>query len=271
MKKSIFLVLIIFGTSVSGRTVTDVPDPTELLTRNTEYKLQTQDSRPKTTDNRQQTTENKGQKTDDRIVNAESLIVNRKEPKSPAALLWEQRISSIPQDGYSDWKTVLEKSVNQLRSVEISRPAKEGFSPEPIIIKTFKTFEKTEPNKAALTLPDANAGDSTAELVRKLCEKPSAVEDSFNTAELLYIKGYLKEASIFYRETLNRQKAVSKQKAWVLYQVGNCLRNSDPNSSLASYRQLVSEFPDSPWTAAAKAQERILDWMQKEKVKELLK
>jgi len=193
--------------------------------------------------------------------------------KGPARQLLRERISSDGLRDDSASKAELAKSVNQLRSIEIARPQSPDSKLEPIILKTSGQTQKSEPNikLTTVSLPDANADDAASRIIRLLIEKSSAIEDSFSTAEILYIKGYFKEAAIFYRQSLNQPNLPSQEKAWILYQIGNCLRNSDTASALASYRQLITEFPQSPWTEAAKAQERVLDWLQKEKVKELVK
>ncbi len=197
---------------------------------------------------------------------------------SLAKQLWQDRITSISEQSVSSSKDQLEKLLTQLRTVEISRPKAGENSAEPVTLTTAKT-EKTaaavsgdgKTGGAASKISDTKTADLMLMLLGQVCKNPSTVEDSLDMAELLYVKGYLGEAAVFYKETLNRQKFTPGQKPWVLYQVGNCLRRSDPAAAMAAYRQLITDFPDSPWTAPAKAQEKALDWLQKEKPRELLK
>ena len=198
--------------------------------------------------------------------------------------LWQDRISILPEQENSPDKDRLEKLLMQLRSVEFSRPKTNEYSGEPVTLTTGQSIagepnqEKTQTRQsaaAAKNTSDANAADATLQLVRQVCQNPSVVEDSLELAELLYIKGYLKEAAVFYQETLNRQKLDKKispgQKPWILYQMGNCLRQTDPVSASKVYKQLIAEFPDSQWAAPARVQDKIIDWLQKEKPLDLLK
>ena len=52
-------------------------------------------------------------------------------------------------------------------------------------------------------------------------------------------------------------------RAWILFQLGNCLRETDSAKAQEAYMKLVSEYPDSPWTELAKAHGRLLTWYQK--------
>jgi tetratricopeptide (TPR) repeat protein len=195
--------------------------------------------------------------------------------------LWQENISLLPEQDNQPDRDQLEKLLLQLRSAEFHRVNTNEFTGEPVTITVGKSAGTPDPNQAAKNrqsakaASDANTADAMPALLRQACKNPSAVQDSLELAELLYIKGYLKEAAVFYQETLDRQKPDKQpspgQKPWILYQLGNCLRQSDPASASKAYKQLITDFPDSQWTASAKVQGKIIDWLQKEKPADILK
>ena len=300
--RNIFIVLILFcGAAVGKNSDLSGPDPTELLrsrsgpvaksvgTRDVAIRTATEAAKPGNTDAKVEPAPAEPAASDSPSLSSVGLLVQNGQANSLARQLWRDRISSIPQQDFSSERDRLERLLTQLRSVEISRPETGDYPAEPLAIvidKTSLPSGMAEPQRAELSqpaaqvrpstvgankVPDANNSDLALLLIQQVCKNPSAVEDSFELAELLYIKGYLKEAAIFYQETLNRPKFGPGQKPWILYQIGNCLRWSDPASALTAYRQLIVEFSDCPWAEPAKAQERMLDWLQKEKPRELLK
>ena len=48
--------------------------------------------------------------------------------------------------------------------------------------------------------------------------------------------------------------------AWSLFQLANCLRLEDPVRAAGYYDQLVVQYPNSPWTAAAAVQQKLITW-----------
>jgi TolA-binding protein len=92
--------------------------------------------------------------------------------------------------------------------------------------------------------------------------------------EVLFLSDYLKEASVFYREALNRKSPdkddQAQNRAWILFQIGNCLRGDDPLTAMKIYRQLITEYPDSSWTDLAKTRHKLIDWYQKDKPQTLI-
>jgi TolA-binding protein len=55
-----------------------------------------------------------------------------------------------------------------------------------------------------------------------------------------------------------------------LFQIGNCLRDGDRPAAEKVYKQLIAEYPDSPWTDLARAEDKLLEWYQKENPHELI-
>jgi len=59
--------------------------------------------------------------------------------------------------------------------------------------------------------------------------------------------------------------SLSGDRAWVLFQLGNCLQNHKPTTAMEIYRKVLVEYPDSPWTDLAKARRGVIEWRLKEK------
>ncbi len=178
-------------------------------------------------------------------------------------------------------KDELKRLIQQVRSIEF-KPQK---SPEPTI--AVEPAPTTEPNKTSLNvesqkgnkrktaeakLPYEPIADQTLQILKNLSQHPDQVNNPFQLAEILFLGGCLKEAAIFYQEALNRigkdSSRPAEDRAWILFQIGNCLRNDDPPTAMKAYRQLITEYPSAPWTEIAKTLEKLIDWYQKDKPRE---
>jgi tetratricopeptide (TPR) repeat protein len=196
----------------------------------------------------------------------------------------QQAILSVPEkekDNRS--KDELKRLIQQVRSIEF----KIQKSPEPAI--AVEPAPTTEPNKTSLNnnvevqkgdkrktaeakLPYEPIADPTLQILKNLSQHPDKVNNPFQLAEILFLDGRLKEAAMFYQEALNRigknGSSQDEDRAWILFQIGNCLRNDDPPTAMKAYRQLITEHPSAPWTEIAKTLEKLIDWYQKDKPRE---
>ena len=183
-------------------------------------------------------------------------------------------------------KDQLEKIIEQIRSVEFE-PQKQA--PEPVIVP-----EKTpviEPNE---TVPEAPVQqvtvkkeakprppnepitEETLQMLRNLAKEPEKLANlplgtpggALELGEILYVTGNVKEAAMFYSEALKRREpndvGVSRDRAWILFQIGNCLRNDDMPAAAKMYQQLLTEYPNSPWTEVATARNNLIAWYLKD-------
>jgi TolA-binding protein len=69
-------------------------------------------------------------------------------------------------------------------------------------------------------------------------------------------------AAKFYRLAIERMSddKAHPDRPWALFQAGNSLRFDDKAEAAKFYDLLISEFPNSPWTAAAKVEQAIATW-----------
>jgi TolA-binding protein len=194
----------------------------------------------------------------------------------------KRAILSVPEkkkDNKS--KDELKRLIQQVRSIEF----KSQRSPEPTI--AVESAPTMEPNKVSLNvenqkenkkkeieakLPYEPIADQTLEKLKTLSQHADQVNNPFQLAEILFLSGCLKEAATFYQEALNRtgkdSNSPAEDRAWILFQIGNCLQNDDPPTAIKAYRQLITEYPSAPWTEIAKTLERLIDWYQKDKPRE---
>ena len=198
--------------------------------------------------------------------------------------LWRTAISiaKVKQDGRS--KNELKRMIEQIRSIEF-RPREQ---PRELVV-VVEPPPITEPNKTAPDaavpeepekkevkpkLPYGLISDQTLQMLRSLSQHPEELDNPFELAEILFLNGSLKEATVFYREALKRKRpdetGSAQDRAWILFQIGNCLRNDDLSTALNMYRQLITEYPDCPWVDLAKTQCQLIALYQKDEPRKLI-
>jgi len=213
-------------------------------------------------------------------------------------LLWRDRISNPVDKGSDKSRSELEKIIEQIQSVEI-KPRRE--KPEPIIViepeqqvepnetipgkQDIKEFQAEETEAEQKILDESERQDEnlvreepenmqSLQILGELLEHPEQLNSPLKLAEILYRSGHLKEAAKCYQEALYRMAtddAAQKQhRAWILFQIGNCLRNDDQQAAIEMYRQLITEYPNSPWSESARVEDKLLNWIIKDDPKALI-
>jgi tetratricopeptide (TPR) repeat protein len=179
----------------------------------------------------------------------------------------------------------LNRLIQQVRSIEFA--AQQPQQPEPIVVP--ETVPSTEPNKAP-SIPSAPqqakkaspeskptflpVTEKTLQMLRNLSHNFEKIEDPFGLGEILFLNGDLKEAAVFYQEALNRidpnDSDSAMNRAWLIYQKANCLRNDDQSTAAKLYGQLITEYPNSLWAQLAQIQNQIILWYQKDEPQKLI-
>ncbi len=213
---------------------------------------------------------------------SESSVV--KETKSALRQQLQQARISIYQDekdskGKNELKQVIEQiqsivfnSLKQpLKSISVTGPGQPVIEPDEVLLDT-KTQEKPEktpaqPKPKKLIKSECqyeSLNEHTLQILENLTQTPDQLKNPFELAEVLFFSGHTKEATMFYQEAFNRKDPndidSAREKAWILFQIGNCQRNNDLQSAKKTYRQLIAEYPDYPWTDLAKVREKLIDW-----------
>jgi hypothetical protein len=223
-------------------------------------------------------------------ANPKSEIQN---PKSelgiggPLALeLWSSRISAPDPREDAETSLALKRLIQQVHSVTFNDknpaqppvppagPQTKAQPPVPAVAKT-ENIEPAEPESVTASAPDtAPALSAKAQkTLDNLRQNPSRVRDPLEAAELLFLSGRPADAAPFYQEALRRtgaDAASGGDRAWILFQLGNCLRETDPAKAQDAYLKLIAEYPSSPWTEMAKAGGRLLTWYQSARPDQLM-
>lgn len=207
------------------------------------------------------------------------LLIAKSPTTEVSRQLWQARISASGDKNPSQSKSGLREIIGQIKSIEF-KP--QDQSPEPAIVA--EPIRKAEPNeissdtemspgqesdKIESRLPDGRITEQTLQIFKTLSQQPERLSNPFELAEILFNSNCLREAAKCYQESLNRMTADETgqpaDKAWILFQIGNCLQNTDPPTAIQMYRQLIAEYPGSPWADLAGAKTKLIEWYLKDK------
>lgn len=188
--------------------------------------------------------------------------------------LWQTRIGIADTEKKRENNEELKRIIEQVRSIEF-KPERE--SPEPAV--SVAPLPSKEPNETTSatetsgdpaekkTVPEPGyepISDQTLQMLRNLLQHPEQLENAFELGEVLFLSTNAKEAAEFYQLAISHEDPnnawSARNKDWILFQIGNCLRHEDQTAARKIYRQLITEHPNSPWTNLAKAQEKLIEW-----------
>ena len=196
--------------------------------------------------------------------------------------LWLAKLNMAEGEKDKITKNELRRIIVQIRAVNF-KPQKEAF--EPAIVPDVMPID--EPDEAVSedakeqhekeeesSLPYGLITNQTLQTIRNLSQNPGNLHNPFELGETLFLSGYLKEAAIFYQEALKRKSldnaGSARDRAWILFQIGNCLRNDEQTEAIKMYGQLITEYPNSPWKELADARRALLDWYLKDEPRKLI-
>lgn len=108
-----------------------------------------------------------------------------------------------------------------------------------------------------------------------LPDHPEEIVDARQLAETLFLAGRKKEAAKYYQLVLKRlgndYSASNIDREWILFQLGNCLYETDAQTAEKIYEQFMREYPSSDWVRCASVKRQILKWKIKDKPEEIAK
>jgi tetratricopeptide (TPR) repeat protein len=165
----------------------------------------------------------------------------------------------------------LEQLIRQLNALEPPKKepaaALEPQKTEPNLIEAAAVSSEAGPNVPA-EVKDPNT--TVRPLLRQL-EKAERVVDPLQLADTLFRQGYEAEAFMFYQQAAEQLAAEDIETLqWTLFQRANCCRRTDPAKAIGLYSELLSRFPGSRWSGAAKASQMTLEWTMNERLKPYL-
>ena len=216
---------------------------------------------------------------------SQSSVITSIDPNNVNGLELRRAEISIAK-GHNDTKSKnqLKRIIEQIRSVEF-KPQEQA--PEPVIVPEkapaiepnetvpdVPVHKETAKQEAKPKLPYEPITGETLQMLINLAQDPEKLDNPLELGEILFVSGNVKEASTFYSEALKRKDpndvSVSRDRAWILFQIGNCLRNDDLPEAAKMYQQLLTEYPNSPWVGMATAQSNLIAWYLKDEPVKLM-
>jgi tetratricopeptide (TPR) repeat protein len=209
-------------------------------------------------------------------------VINTKYSYDIRSQLWLTDIASLKEEkkGENELKLLVEK----IGAVELM--PQDIASEEPEISKQIIVSEPNDKEIEAIELDKEdvqeiesdiqyeNITNYTLKKIMELTKQPEKVHNPFELGETLFLSDNPKEAAIFYKEALRRQDpnniTSTLERAWLLFQTGNCLRDYDRIAAKEYYGKLITEYPDLPWADLAKIQSDLIDWYNQNNPQELI-
>jgi hypothetical protein len=205
-----------------------------------------------------------------------------------ARRLWQTRIMAPDPNEDAEIRQDLRSLIQQVRSVTFSDTATDPTFSAPLESpgsagaaggdQDAPAITQPTPARPVTVMPEAEPRASlptdTLKQLEELLRDPAHVEDPLEMAELLFLSGRTSEATVFYEKALALLPADdltnSQDRAWILFQLGNCLRETDMAKARDAYMTLISQYPNSPWTELAKVHGRFISWYQSAKPDQLM-
>ena len=185
--------------------------------------------------------------------------------------LMESRISSLPKDNDNNKTDELKKMIELVRSVKLE-PRQLAQQPAPSVA----TPAAEQPSQPVQTQPnESSTSNETLRLIENQLKDPNLISNPFELAEILFKSGKQVQAGICYKQALKVLPAddpnFATERAWILFQIGNCFKDEDPNTARESYAELIRTHSNSPWTEIAKARYSIIELYQQDNPGELIR
>jgi tetratricopeptide (TPR) repeat protein len=193
--------------------------------------------------------------------------------------VWSSRIGAPEAGDDAETSLALKRLIRQVRLLTLNDrspappsaptvdPPAEPEIPAPVVTNAAN-IEPAPPEPVASAAPQTTPvlSPKTQSTLEGLQKNAGRVRDPLDVAELLFLSGRPTEAAAFYEEALRRTSAgdtgAAADRAWILFQLGNCLRETDATKAQDAYMKLIAQYPDSPWTEMARASGRLLTWYQ---------
>jgi tetratricopeptide (TPR) repeat protein len=218
--------------------------------------------------------------------NRDAPYIRRQLDDALTRKLWESRVSAPDPNEDVETRATLAQLIRQIQSVKFevkeqhpafSIPAESEPINEPNGIESAperRPEQITAPYAEASVKPGGDLPGKMPEKIKHVVQDPNQVRRPLETAELLFLSNRPAEAAILYQKALDlmdtEEITAQPDRAWVLFQLGNCLRETDMIRAQGMYKKLIAEYPDSPWTELAKAHDRLITWYETAKPRRLM-
>ena len=201
-----------------------------------------------------------------------------------------------------NWRIELQRIIEQIRSIkfepesptpasasangqDLIRSQKELEKTSSVTKETQQTIEKEESKLELGSGPISGQSSpdellyqpvsaQTLQMLEDFTCKPDQLHNPLQLAEILFLSGHLKQATVFYRQALNcidvNDVTSVQDRAWILFQMGNCLREENLPEAQKMYRQVLEEYPNCLWADTARCRESLIDWFLSDKPQKLI-
>ncbi len=201
--------------------------------------------------------------------------------------LWQDNISPPAENAANRKTDELKRMIEQIRSIQFESSSANQAEPQAAehVEPQQQAAPKNEKQKAeSQPLPDVIAASEvsndksmssrTLHKVEQLLKDPNSITNPLELAEVLFQTGEPALAGVCYKKALASINVddpnVATERAWILFQIGNCLKDPDPGASKETYAELIRTAPDSPWAQIAKSRYGLIDWYQQEQPRKLI-
>ncbi|MCE5340909.1 MAG: tetratricopeptide repeat protein [Planctomycetaceae bacterium] len=192
-------------------------------------------------------------------------------------------------DGSSDLRSQLKQVIDRINSVQFKSKEQAdrdaAVSSDIAVAENAAKQDKEAKDFPKTIIPDAsvsqdsqknmNITEQTSRMIEQSIQQPQSVKNPLELADILYNCGRLKDAAVFYQQALEDSNEINdvmyKDKAWILFQAGNCLQKIEPQTAVKMYKRLIAEYSDSTWAQAAGAKSNLIEWYLQQKPDALLK
>lgn len=200
--------------------------------------------------------------------------------------LRKSNISPLTQQRDNGKADDLKQIIEQIRSLNFQTSTANPAEPQNLIHESPDTSSaiKTEPNVVIAIEPEDQStqsqtpvksmSDQTLKMVEDLLKNPNHIATPLELAEVLFKSGRPGPAGLFYKQALVSIDAndtnTAGDRAWILFQIGNCFKNEDPNTASQSFAELIRTHPNSPWAEIAKSEHGLVEWYQQDQPRKLI-
>jgi hypothetical protein len=142
--------------------------------------------------------------------------------------------------------------------------------------KTEDRGQRTEDGKQKIEYQSSVLSQPSSEIqmLEDLLKDPNRIANPLELAEVLFKSGKPSPAGLCYKQALISLDAndtnMAGERAWILFQIGNCFKYDDPNTARQSFAELIRTHPSSPWAEIAKSEHGIVEWYQQDQPRKLI-
>lgn len=178
--------------------------------------------------------------------------------------LWQTHLESL---GEYQPSADLQAAMQRIRSIEVRKhyqlPKAAPPKETPATAPASQPCDHVSPQPVPPSIDPLTLAH-LKNMPREGVANPSALADT------LYVANQFDLAGSFYQLALDSGHLSPTAQAWLIFQLANCRRDSDPAAAAALYERLLSEHAACPWATLARFELNLLRWEQEHQVRKFL-